>query len=121
MSAAEPPNLPEVEETPEVRRWLEKSGYHALPKDERRLYVAHVAEFCTYTGKSPEELVRSCLLVKEGLTKISIKGRRAMQEAIDNFVAEAGLEGRDAIVVGNRIRGFLVHNGIFIQGKASIS
>ena len=121
MNAAEPPNLAEVEQTPQVRRWLEKAGYHTLPEDERRRYVVHVAQFCTYTGKSPEELVGSCLLVKEGLTKISIKGRRAMQEAIDNFVAEAGLEGREAIVVGNRIRGFLVHNGIFIQGKASIS
>jgi hypothetical protein len=121
VTGPEPRNLTEVEETPEVRRWLEKAGYHTLPKAERQLYVAHVAEFCAYTGKSPEELVRSCLLVKDGLTKISIKGRRAMQEAIDTFVAEAGLEGRDAIVVGNRIRGFLVHNGIFIQGRASIS
>jgi hypothetical protein len=121
VSAAEPRNLTEVEETPEVRRWLEKAGYHTLPDAERRRYVAHVAEFCAYTGKSPSELVRSCLLVKDGLTKISIKGRRAMQEAIDTFVAERGLVGRDAIVVGNRIRGFLVHNGIFIQGKASIS
>ncbi|MFL5913084.1 MAG: hypothetical protein ACJ768_21265 [Gaiellaceae bacterium] len=121
MSGAELPNLAEVQETPEVRRWLEKSGYHALPEVERRRYVAQVAQFCTYTGKSPGELVRSCLLVKDGLTKISIRGRRAMQEAIDDFVAEAGLEGRDAIVAGNRIRGFLVHNGIFIQGRASIS
>ena len=26
--------------------------------------------------------------------------------------------GKDAVVNGNIIRGFLVHNGIFIQGRA---
>jgi hypothetical protein len=44
-----------------------------------------------------------------------------MDETIESYVAERGLTGRDAIVVGNRIRGFLVHNGVFIQGRAAIT
>jgi hypothetical protein len=28
--------------------------------------------------------------------------------------------GRDAIVLGNTLRSFLIHNGIFLQGPAAI-
>ncbi len=55
---------------------------------------------------------------KAGDTAISSKRREAMNTVIDEFVEKRGLTGKDAIVTGNTIRGFLVHNGIFIQGRA---
>jgi hypothetical protein len=39
-----------------------------------------------------------------------------MQAAIEEFVASTGRVERDAVVAGNTLRGFLIHNGVFIQG-----
>ena len=55
---------------------------------------------------------------KAGDTAISAKKREAMNATIDEFVQKLGLTGKDAVATGNAIRGFLIHNGIFIQGGA---
>lgn len=102
-----------------VQRWLEKAGYLHSPAAEQDQLVTDLAEFCSYTRKTPDELVAGCLRTTRAGTAISTKGRRRMQETIDAYVAGRGLAGRDAIVAGNRIRGFLVHNGVFIQGRAA--
>ena len=52
--------------------------------------------------------------------KIQVTCAPSEERSIESFTAERGLQGHGAIVAGNRIRGFLVHNGVFIQGKASI-
>ena len=103
-----------------MERWLDKAGYGGLPRAEQDRLLEDLAGFCTATGKTPEQLVAGCLRQTDAGTAISTKGRRRMQEAIEQYVADRGLTGRDAIVVGNRIRGFLVHNGVFIQGRAAI-
>jgi hypothetical protein len=95
-----------------VRRWLGKAG-------ENDLLLEDLADFCTYADATPESLVAGCLRQTDAGTAISTKGRRQMQETIETYVAARGLTGREAIVVGNRIRGFLVHNGVFIQGRAA--
>lgn len=111
----------ELMEDPLVQRWLVRSGYESRPEGERRAALADLAEFCAFTGRTPAELVESCLReTPEGLRKINISGRRSMQAAIDAYLTDRGLSGRDAILVGNRVRGFLVHNGVFIQGPAAI-
>jgi hypothetical protein len=102
-----------------VQRWLDKAGYANDPVAEQDRLLGDLAGFCEFTGKSPEELVAGCLRETKAGTAISTKGRRRMQETIDRYVGERGLTGRDAIVAGNRIRGFLVHNGVFIQGRAA--
>lgn len=111
----------EVRESPVVQRWLDKAGYSTASLGEQEVLLADLTGFCAYTSQTPEELVASCLRRTEAGTAISAKGRRRMQETIENYVAERGLAGREAIVVGNRIRGFLVHNGVFIQGRAAIA
>ncbi len=79
-----------------------------------------VIAFCESQGKSPAEVVDSCFrLDKDGERAISMKGRRAIQAAIDEHVQELGLVGHAANVTGNRIRGFLIHNGVFLQGRVS--
>lgn len=109
-----------VRESAAVRRWLERSGHADAPADQQEQLLTHLADFCTYTGQSPEELIQSCFRQTAAGTAISAKGRKRMQETIDGFVADRGLSGHNAIVTGNHIRGFLVHNGVFIQGRVSI-
>ena len=100
-----------------VRRWFASAGYDADPPDEQEARLELLAAFCAHVGQSPEELVASCLrTTKHGDTAISAKGRTAMQEAIETFVASTGRTGRDAVAAGNTLRGFLIHNGVFIQG-----
>ena len=109
----------ELRDSPMVQRWLEKAGYANDSVAEQDRLLGDLAGFCEFTGKTPEELVTSCLRQTEAGTAISTKGRRRMQETIESYVGDCGLTGRDAIVAGNRIRGFLVHNGVFIQGRAA--
>ena len=107
-----------VAATGEVQRWLEKT---VTTEAERATRLLEIADFCNFTAKDPAELVEGCMLTtKDGLRKISIKGRRAMQESIEAFVADRGLSRHEAIVAGNRLRSFLIHNGVFIQGPDSI-
>lgn len=103
--------------SPAVTRWFASTGYDQDPPDEQQDRLALLAGFCRHVGQSPEELVAGCLrTTKNGDTAISAKGRNAIQAAIDAFMAATGRTGRDAVVAGNTLRGFLVHNGVFIQG-----
>jgi hypothetical protein len=43
-----------------------------------------------------------------------------MQEAIESFIAQRGETGHAAVAAGNTLRSFLIHNGVFMQGRASI-
>jgi hypothetical protein len=111
--------MTELTSSPAVQRWFESAGYRAdpIPDQERRL--ALLGAFCAQEGKTPDELVRACLrTAKSGRTAISAKGRNAMNTSIEEFVTGRLLNGREAIVAGNIIRGFLIHNGVFIQGPA---
>ena len=72
-------------------------------------------EFHTGTGWLAAGVLRT---TKDGDTAISAKRRTAMNTAIDEFVEKSGFSGKDAVINGNIIRSFLVHNGIFIQGRA---
>jgi hypothetical protein len=115
--------MTDLAQEPEVRRWFASAGYDADGRgEERHQLLSELEAFCDYTGKSAGELVRSCLrTTKTGETAISTKGRSAIQDVIESFVAEQGLSGHAAIVTANHIRGFLIHNGIFMQGRPSIS
>jgi hypothetical protein len=109
----------ELRDSALVQRWLDKAGYRDAPAAEQGRLLEVLADFCSYTDATPEMLVTSCLRHTDAGTAISTKGRRLMEATIEAYVAQRGLTGRDAIVVGNRIRGFLVHNGVFIQGRAA--
>jgi hypothetical protein len=104
----------------EVRRWLAGAGYDDRPAD-RAAVLDSLRGFCAFTGQTPAELVAACLRSTSEGTAISGRGRREMQARIESYVAGRGLRGRDAIVVGNHVRGFLIHNGVFIQGPVSTS
>ncbi len=78
-----------------------------------------LAQFCEYAGAATtDELLSRCLrTTKQGDMALSAKGRREIDTLIDEWVASIGLSGREAIVKGNRIRSFLIHHGVFMQGK----
>ena len=121
--SAHPDDLPAPDSnllasSPAVRRWLEAIG--AAP-DEDSEPLRLLARFCASQETGPDELIARCLRsTAAGSTAISAPGRRSVDRAVTAFVAAEGLTGHDAVVAGNRIRGFLIHNGIFLQGRPSI-
>lgn len=88
--------------------------------DRSRLEL--LEEFCGFVELDPNEIVRACLLEKDGReTKISIKGRRRVAEKIAEFQALGeGLDPRQRGHRGNTIRSFLIHNGILLQSGMQV-
>ena len=109
----------ELAENPAVRRWFTSANLDEIPTDDQTHRLALLADFCAHIGQQPEELVSGLLrTTKDGDTAISAKRRIVMNANIDEFVEKSGATGKEAVVNGNIIRSFLVHNGIFIQGRA---
>jgi hypothetical protein len=109
----------ELAENPAVRRWFQSANLDELDEEGKTHRLALLADFCAHTGQQPEELVSGLLrTTKDGDTAISAKRRIVMNATIDEFVEKSGFTGKNAVINGNIIRSFLVHNGIFIQGRA---
>jgi len=109
-------------QSPAVTRWLVETAGPVTDLAGRASALESLQGFCAFVGAGPDELVAQCLRpTKSGGTAISTVGRRSVNESVEAFAAAQGLTGHDAIVLGNRLRGFLIHNGIFLQGPASIS
>lgn len=105
---------------PTVRRWLEARGAAVGSPEETAAALALLGRFSAFVGIGPDEIVARCLrTTREGARAISAAGRRWADEAIEAFVASEGLSGHEAVATGNRLRSFLIHNGIFLQGRAS--
>jgi hypothetical protein len=101
--------------TDTVQRWFD-SAHHPPAVQER--YAEILEAFCAHVDKTPDELVAFCFLRKKdtGRRFVSVKRRRAVNEWIDEFVADQGWTGKEAVVNANVIRGFLIHNAVLIQG-----
>jgi len=111
----------ELEESPSVQRWLQSPGLSSAPEAEHAALVDLLGGLCEFAGKGPDALVTECLrTTKSGDRAISAKGRRWAEDTIEAFVATKGFTGHQAVVTANALRGFLIHNGIFMQGPASI-
>ena len=112
--------MSEIASSETVRRWFDSAGHEEEPPEEQHRRLVLLAEFSAFAGRSPDELVAGCFLRKKatGDKFVSVKARQAMNESIAEFVAKKGFEGREAVVAGNVLRSFLIHNGVFIQGGA---
>ena len=109
----------EVAAAPSVVRWFDSARLNSDTEEEQQLRYGLLGDFCEHVGSSPDDLVAGLIrTTKAGDKAISAKRRAAMDASIDEFVEKSGFTGRDAIVNGNILRSFLVHNGIFIQGRA---
>jgi hypothetical protein len=102
-----------------VRRWFAGARHDQAPQEAQERLLRILEDFCAHTGKSPDELVAFCFLRKRdtGVRFVSVKRRVTMNEWIDAFVAEQGWDGKAAVSNANVVRGFLIHNGVLIQGK----
>ena len=98
-----------------VERWV-TSAQH--PPEVQERYGEILDAFCAQVGKTPDELVAFCFLRKKdsGQRFVSVKRRKTVNGWIDEFVAEQGWTGKDAVANANVIRGFLIHNAALIQG-----
>jgi hypothetical protein len=71
--------------------------------------------FCRYVDRDPDAIIGECSREVDGGKRIRIKGRRFYSEKIAEFQASASGDARGKARVGNTVRSFLIHNGIFIQ------
>ena len=103
-----------------VGRWFASVGHDTQPAEVQARYLDVLAKFVEHDGKDPDELVAFSFLRKRdtGMRFVSSKRRVAVNESIDAFVAAHGWEGKQAVTNANIVRSFLIHNGVFIQGKA---
>jgi hypothetical protein len=85
--------------------------------DQGRLET--LRQFCEFVGKSPDEIIRECLRDSGEQVKISLKGRRLYAAKISEFEGSVGEGAAQARArVGSTLRGFLIHNGIFLQAPS---
>lgn len=109
----------EIGSSESVRRWFASAGHDQLPPEVQQRYLHILDTFCTHAGKTPDDLVAFCFLRKRdtGQRFLSVKRRTIVNEWIDQFVAEQGWAGKEVVANANVIRGFLIHNGVLIQGR----
>ncbi|MDA8183297.1 MAG: nitroreductase family protein [Actinomycetota bacterium] len=89
--------------------------------EESRRLAGVLESFCAFVGADgPDALVERCLrTTKHGDLALSAKGRREIDGLIDGWTESLGLGGREAIVAGNRIRGYLISRGVLMQGRVA--
>jgi len=75
--------------------------------------------FCEFAGKDPDVLIAECTREVESGKRIRIKARREFSEKIAEFQAASGGSAREQQKLGNTIRSFFIHNGIFMQAGLS--
>jgi hypothetical protein len=109
----------DVRSSAPVRRWLSSAGHDTQPEQVQERYLSLLEHFCSHVDKTPDELVAYCFLKKKdtGERFVSVQRRTTVNAWIDEFVQARGWTGKDAVANANVVRGFLIHNGVLIQGK----
>jgi hypothetical protein len=96
------------------------SGAHhvELPEADQQRYLEALDGFLEGIGKDPDQLVAFCFLRKKdtGERFLSQKRRVEVNEMIEAWVQKNGWADKDAVRMANVIRGYLIHNGVLIQG-----
>jgi hypothetical protein len=75
--------------------------------------------FCTLVEREPDAIIADCAREVEGGKRIRIKKRRFYSDKIDEFQSSVNGDARAQTRVGNIVRSFMIHNGIFMQGGVS--
>jgi hypothetical protein len=102
-----------------VRQWEAGTGLSREPPEVREQKLRILADFCAKVEKEPDELVAFCILRKKatGERFLSVKRREMINDWLEEFAAEQGWAGKQAVVNANVVRSFLIHNGVLIQGR----
>lgn len=107
-----------VESHASVKQWAASFDHHHDPPEVREQKLQILAAFCAKVKKEPDELVAFCILRKKatGERFLSVKRRETINGWLEEFAAEQGWTGKQAVVNANVVRSFLIHNGVLIQG-----
>jgi hypothetical protein len=110
----------ELKQHARVRTWFAGAHHDELPETDQVRYLEALDGFLTGVGKHPDEMVAFCYLKKRatGERFLSRQRRVEVNEMIDAWVQTNDWIGKDAVRMANVIRGFLIHNGVLIQGRA---
>ena len=81
--------------------------------------ATNLERFCDSVGKDPDALIAECTREVEAGKRIRIKARRQFSEQIAEFQAASSGSARDQLKLGNTVRSFFIHNGIFMQAGLS--
>ncbi len=105
---------------PAVTQWFASARLTSEPPEELQERLELLAGFLAHVGKSADELVEFCFLRKKdtGERFSSVKRRGEVNDWIEEFVAARGWTGKEAVLNGNTLRSFMIHNGALIQGNA---
>ncbi len=108
-----------IESQASVKQWAAGAGFDHDPVEVREEKLGILEDFCAKVDKSPDDLVAFCILRKKatGERFLSVKRREAINNWLDEFAAEQGWTGKQAVVNANVVRSFLIHNGVPIQGR----
>lgn len=103
-----------------VKQWITSARLESDEPDRREHRMTLLAGFLAEIGKGPDDLVEYCFLRKKdtGERFCSVKRRGEVDDWIEAFVAKNGWTGKEAVVNGNTLRSFMIHNGALIQGGA---
>lgn len=109
----------DIESRASVKQWMAGSVLGRDPAEVREQKLKILADFCVKVEMEPDELVAFCILRKKatGERFLSVKRREAINNWLDEFAAEQGWTGKEAVVNSNVVRSFLIHNGVLIQGR----
>ena len=111
-------SVAELQQQENVRAWFEGAHHDELPEADQQRYLEALEGFLVGIGKGPDELVAFCFLRKKdtGERFLSQKRRVTVNDMIEAWVQKNGWTDKDAVRMANIIRGFLIHNGVLIQG-----
>lgn len=101
-----------------VKQWETSASLSHDPPEVREQKLQILGAFCAKVEKVPDELVAFCILRKKatGEPFLSVKRRETINSWLEEFAAEQGWAGKQAVVNANVVRSFLIHNGVLIQG-----
>lgn len=103
-----------------VKQWFASARLESEPAVELQERLELLGGFLAHIGKSADELVEYCFLRKKdtGERFSSVKRRGEVNDWIEEFVTARGWAGKAAVLNGNTLRSFMIHNGAVIQGGA---
>ncbi len=102
-----------------VQTWRSGLAEQWGEEPDMTVRMTTLERFCDSVGKDPDALIAECTREVEGGKRIRIKARRQFSEQIAEFQAASGGSARDQLKLGNTIRSFFIHNGIFMQAGLS--
>jgi hypothetical protein len=111
-----------LQEYETVKTWLEglRQQWDADPLEEDPGCLGALERFCLYVDKEPDAIIAECFVVKEGQKLISYKGRNSYYKKIAEFQDSLEEEPRDRVRLGNNVRSFFIHNGVFMQSGVQL-